>query len=59
MEREPTVKIDRTDRGWPNRWYVDVWWDDGDGTGHGVGAWTRTRWGANRAARRIISEEQK
>lgn len=52
----PKVTIARTGRRWSLRWSVDVWWDDGDDTGHGVGSWALTRWGAKREARALIRE---
>lgn len=47
---EPKLRINRDGR----RWYWELWWDDGDDMGHGVGGWASTKLGARLAARRAL-----
>lgn len=48
---EPTVTVNRGGRG-RLRWQYDLWWDDADEGGHGIGGWAWTRSGARFAAAR-------
>jgi hypothetical protein len=54
MSHAPKITISRCARRLSSAaWMYDVWWDDGDDTGHGRGGWARTRLGARFAARRV------